>query len=138
MVFEAERGLVARRDGEIVGTAGILTRQLAIPVAPSRPLTSRSSRVAATARRQGVLTRFMQRQFDDARAAGESIAVLWATEGRIYQRFGYGLSATKLALTIQSREGRAAGAPPPVAGLREASPSDIPRLAGEVVRPGLR
>ena len=103
-VFETERGLVARREGEIVGTAAILTRQLAIPGGTVAAAHVTLVSVAATARRQGVLTRFMQRQFDDARAAGESIAVLWASEGRIYQRFGYGLAATKLGLTIESRE----------------------------------
>jgi predicted acetyltransferase len=104
MVFEVDRGLVARRDGSIVGTAGILTRQMAIPggTVPTAHVTVIS--VAATARRQGILSRFMRRQFDDARAAGEPIAALWATEGRIYQRFGYGLAASKLSLTIDSRE----------------------------------
>jgi predicted acetyltransferase len=123
-VFETERGLVARREGEIVGTAAILTRQLAIPggAVPAAHVTLVS--VAATARRQGVLTRFMQRQFDDARAAGESIAVLWASEGRIYQRFGYGLAATKLGLTIESREVELL-LPPAGGRLREGSPSDV-------------
>ena len=34
-------------------------------------------------------------------AAGEPVAVLWASEGRIYQRFGYGLAVRKLALTAR-------------------------------------
>jgi predicted acetyltransferase len=124
MVFEADRGLVARRDGEIIGTAAILTRQLAIPggAVPAAHVTLVA--VGATARRQGVLTRFMQRQFDDARAAGEAIAVLWASEGRIYQRFGYGLAATKLALTIESREVELF-VPPATGRLRDGSPSDL-------------
>jgi predicted acetyltransferase len=124
LVFEIDRGLVARRDGGIVGTAGILTRQMAIPggTVPTAHVTLIS--VAATARRQGILTRFMRRQFNDARAAGEPIAALWASEGRIYQRFGYGLAASKLGLTIDSREvelllPRADGR------LREADPVDL-------------
>lgn len=124
MIFESDRALVARRDGDIVGTAAILTRQMAIPggAVPAAHVTLVA--VAATARRQGVLTRFMRRQFDDARAAGESIAVLWASEGRIYQRFGYGLSATKLALTIETREVELL-LPPAGGRLREGSPSDL-------------
>jgi predicted N-acetyltransferase YhbS len=79
-LIELERALVARRDGEVVGTAAIHTRQLAIPggLVPAAHVTLVS--VAPTARRQGVLTRFMRQQFDDARAAGEPIAVLWASE----------------------------------------------------------
>jgi predicted acetyltransferase len=34
----------------------------------------------------------MRRQLDDVRAAGEPMAVLWASEGAIYQRYGYGLA----------------------------------------------
>jgi predicted acetyltransferase len=103
-VYEPERALLARRAGEIVGTAAILTRQLGVPgsVVPAAHVTFVS--VVPTARRQGILTLFMRRQFEDIRAAGEPIAVLWASEGRIYQRFGYGLAARKLGLTIEARE----------------------------------
>src|SRR4051794_21102703 len=124
LCFEAPRCLVARRDGGIVGTAGIFTRQLSVPgaVLPAAHVTFVG--VRPTARRQGVLTRFMHRQFADARAAGEPIAVLWASEGRIYQRFGYGLAATKLALTIESREVELL-LPPAGGRLRDGSPADL-------------
>ena len=89
VLFEPERCLVARRDGEIVGTAGIASRRMCVPggVVAAGHVTLVS--VAPTARRRGVLTRFMRQQFADMRAAGEPIAALWASEGRIYQRFGY-------------------------------------------------
>jgi predicted acetyltransferase len=32
----------------------------------------------------------MRRMFDQARERGEPIGVLWASEGAIYQRFGFG------------------------------------------------
>jgi predicted acetyltransferase len=106
LLYEPRRSLVARRDGRIVGTAAISTRQLAVPgaVIPAGHVTFVS--VAATARRQGVLSRFMRQQFDDIRAAGEPIAILWASEGRIYQRFGYGMAARKLAFKVDTREVR--------------------------------
>jgi predicted acetyltransferase len=105
-IFEPDRSLVARRDGRIVGTASIMTRQLVVPgaIVPAGHVTFVA--VAATARRRGVLTRFMRQQFSDMRAAAEPIAVLWASEGRIYQRFGYGLAARKLAFSVDSREVR--------------------------------
>ena len=124
LIIEIDRSLVARCDGEIVGTAGIHTRQLAVPggVLPAAHVTMVS--VVPTARRQGVLTRFMRRQFDDSRAAGEPIAALWASEGRIYQRFGYGLAATKIALTIDTNEVTLT-LPTPTGGLREGSPASV-------------
>ena len=102
MVFEPERCLAARRDGVIVGTAGIFTRRLSVPGAsvPAGHVTFVS--VAPTARRRGVLSRFIKRQFDDMATAGEPVAVLWAkSEARIYQRFGYGMAVRKLALTAR-------------------------------------
>jgi len=124
-VMEIDRTLVARRDGRIVGTAGIQTRRLAVPGAtvPAAHVTIVS--VASTARRRGILTAFMRRQFADARTAGESIAVLWASEGRIYQRFGYGLAATKLSVTFETNELRLT-VPPVVGGrVREAALSEL-------------
>ena len=104
LVFEPLRCLVARRDDRIVGTAGILTRQLRVPGAgvPAGHVTYVS--VAPTARRQGLLTLMIHRQFEDMAAAGEPVAVLWASEARIYQRFGYGLATRRLALQINTRE----------------------------------
>ena len=43
--------------------------------------------------RRGVLRALMRRQLEDVRERGEPVAILWASEGAIYQRFGYGLAA---------------------------------------------
>lgn len=125
-VFEPARCLVARRDGELVGTAGIFTRQLTVPGAVVAAGHVTFVSVAATARRQGVLTRFMHRQFDDMVGAGESIAVLWASEGRIYQRFGYGLAVRKGAMEINRRDISFVGGAPTGSGrLRSGSIADL-------------
>lgn len=123
-LYEPERCLVARRGDEIVGTAGIYTRSLAVPgaVLPAGHVTMVS--VDATARRQGILRRFMSQQFADMRAAGEAVGVLWASEGRIYQRFGYGLAVRRLALTAQNREVQLT-AQAPVGRLRSAQPATV-------------
>lgn len=42
--------------------------------------------------RRGILRSLMRQQLDDVRARGEPVAILWASEGAIYQRFGYGLA----------------------------------------------
>jgi predicted acetyltransferase len=103
--YEPDRTLVARRDGDMLGTGAAFTRDLAVPgaVVPVAHVTQVG--VAATARRQGVLTAIMRRQLADLHAGGtEPIAALWASEGRIYQRFGYGLAARKASLQVDTRE----------------------------------
>jgi predicted acetyltransferase len=124
-VVEFPRCLVARRGGAIVGTAGVYTRQLAVPggVVPTGHVTLVT--VNPTARRRGVLTRFMHRQLADIRAAGEPIAALWASEGRIYQRFGYGLGARRQSLTVDMREARLRDDAPAGGTLRLAPPADV-------------
>lgn len=123
--FEPERTLLARRDGELIGAAGTYTRRMAVPGAtvPAGHVTSVA--VAAHARRQGVLTTLMRTQLADIRAAGEPIAALWASEGRIYQRFGYGLAARRLAVDIDAREVRLNVQPDPSVTLRTAAPQEV-------------
>jgi predicted acetyltransferase len=81
--------------------------------------------VAPTARRQGILTRFMRQQFDDMRAAGEPLAVLWASEGRIYQRFGYGQAVRRMSISAENREVTLTVAPRGTGRLREATPDEL-------------
>jgi predicted acetyltransferase len=121
-IMEIDRTLVARRDGEIVGTAATQTRRLAVPggLVPAAHITLVS--VAPSARRRGILTDFMRRMFDDALAAGEPVAVLWASEGRIYQRFGYGLASSALSVRM-SRTEVSLTVPPGGGRLREAEPA---------------
>jgi predicted acetyltransferase len=49
--------------------------------------------VQPTHRRRGVLAAMMRAQLDDCRTRGESVAYLWASEERIYGRYGYGLAS---------------------------------------------
>jgi predicted acetyltransferase len=122
--IEIDRTLVARRDGEVVGSASIQTRRLAVPggLVPAAHITLAA--VSPTARRRGILTGFMHRMFEGALAAGEPIAVLWASEGRIYQRFGFGLASTSLSFTIDRTDVRLT-VPPPGGRLREAEPKAL-------------
>ena len=62
--------------------------------------------IIPTHRRRGALRALIARQLADVRAAGEPLAILWASEGSIYQRFGYGLAT--LTATIELDRERAA------------------------------
>src|SRR3954447_9753377 len=59
--------------------------------------------VLPTHRRRGLLTALKRRMLDDLHAAGEPVAALWASEGAIYQRFGYGPAAWNVALSVPSK-----------------------------------
>jgi predicted acetyltransferase len=102
-VFEPERSLVAEDAGTIVAHAGAYTRTLSVPggTLPAAHVTLVG--VAPTHRRQRLLTRLMRRQLDEV---PEPVAVLWASEGRIYPRFGYGMATRRLGLSVDTREVR--------------------------------
>lgn len=123
-VYEPERAVLIHDGTDLVATAGAYTRDLTVPGAgvPAAYVTMVS--VAATHRRRGLLTRMMHHQLRELHTAGrEPVAVLWASEGRIYQRFGYGLATPRVVLRIDTREVRLpqrAGEAP--VGVREVAP----------------
>ena len=98
LVFEPERTALAWAGDRLVGCSGSFTRDLTVPggIVPSAHVTIVS--VDATHRRRGLLNRMMAQLFSDALRLGEPVAHLWASEGRIYQRYGYGLAASRLVL----------------------------------------
>lgn len=105
-LFESDRA-VAAYDGErIVGTAGTFSFELTVPgaVLPAAGVTIVG--VQPTHRRRGVLRRMMRLQLDDVRQRGEPLAILWASEGSIYQRFGYALAT--LAMQVRTERDRSA------------------------------
>jgi predicted acetyltransferase len=82
-------------DGEtICGAAGSYTFEMTVPggvAVETAGLTMVA--VVATHRRRGVLRSLMRRHLDEARARGQVVAALYASEGSIYGRFGYGLAS---------------------------------------------
>lgn len=100
-LFEPDRAIGAYDGGRLVGTAGILSFDLTIPggIVPSAGVTLVG--VQPTHRRRGILRRMMRMQLDAIRDRGEATAILWASEGSIYQRFGYGLATTVTRLSIE-------------------------------------
>ncbi|WP_434589463.1 GNAT family N-acetyltransferase [Streptomyces sp. A5-4] len=106
---EPDRSIGVWDGEECVGTAGAFSFRLSVPggaLVPSAGVTMVS--VAATHRRRGILRSMMRRQLDDVRAAGESLAVLTASEPAIYGRFGYGCATQQLAAEINTSRVRLA------------------------------
>jgi predicted acetyltransferase len=118
-VFEPERAVLAMHGDSMAGVAAAYTRDLTVPggVVPSAHVTLVS--VEATHRRRGVLNRMMGRLLQDARRLGEPVAHLWASEGKIYQRYGYGLAAGRLVFDAE-REAQLREAPSGEGRLRSA------------------
>ena len=94
--------LHAAFDGdEIVGTAGVYPFTFTIPgnVIDAAGVTMVG--VLPSHRRKGILRGLMETQMNDARERGEHIAVLWASEESIYQRFGYGYASPQGRIDIE-------------------------------------
>lgn len=102
LVSETGRTHVVTDSGAIVGTAATYTRELTVPgaVIPAAHVTGIA--VVPTHTRRGLLRRLMSAQLAAAHERRESIAVLWASEGTIYGRFGYGVAARHVAYEINT------------------------------------
>jgi predicted acetyltransferase len=93
-ILPAERVHAAFDGDAIVGGAGAYLLNTTVPGGTQVPTAGvMAVGVLPTHRRRGALTKLMQRQLGDAHERGEPIATLFASEGAIYSRFGYGLSA---------------------------------------------
>lgn len=93
MLLPEERTLVAVDGGTIVGGASAFELDLTVPGGRVRAAGPTVVGVLPTHRRRGILRELMRVQLDDVHARAEPLAVLWASEGGIYGRFGYGLAS---------------------------------------------
>ncbi|HJS27300.1 MAG TPA: GNAT family N-acetyltransferase [Actinomycetota bacterium] len=99
---EPERYLAAFDGPEIVGTAGAFTMPMTIPGGRTVVGYPTLVGVLPTHRRRGIAAQLMRRQLDEANARGELLSVLYASEGGIYGRFGYGLGTIGLSINIET------------------------------------
>ncbi|MFD3688124.1 GNAT family N-acetyltransferase [Nocardiopsis sp. NPDC058631] len=104
-----ERVLVAV-DGkgdaeEVVGSTNYFSFEMALPGGPRAVAGVTGVGVWPTHRRRGVLSALMRRQLADIHASGGKYAALWASEGAIYGRFGYGPAVTEVETAVQRQYG---------------------------------
>jgi predicted acetyltransferase len=143
LTFEPARDHVVEHAADgIVANAAAYTRELTIPgaVLPSAAHVTLVA-VRPTHRRRGLLTRLMLHQLKDIREVRrEPVALLWASEGRIYQRFGYGAAAARHWIEADNRNLRfTRSVTPEVGRVRDAAPGDVRKELRDVferVRPG--
>lgn len=122
--------IVADADGRIVGTAAAWRWSVSVPGGELPCAGVTIVTVRPTHRRRGILRAMMARIADDARAHGEPLAALWASEGGIYGRFGYGVAARVQTLRVRTRGGVPLRAPVP-------EPLDVELIEPEAAHPVL-
>lgn len=97
---EPDRCLAAFDGPDIVGTAGAFTMPMTIPGGQTVVGFPTLVGVLPTHRRRGIAAQLMRRQLDHANARGELLSVLYASEGGIYGRFGYGIGTVGLSIHV--------------------------------------
>jgi predicted acetyltransferase len=89
-------------DGDTpVGLSGAYTFRLTTPGGEVGAAGLTAIGVLPTHRRRGILRLMMTRLFEQARERAEPVAVLWASEAAIYQRFGYGMATLQTQIEAQ-------------------------------------
>ncbi|SFS94167.1 GNAT family N-acetyltransferase [Saccharopolyspora flava] len=92
-------------DGaEMVGCGGHYPTYMSVPGRRSCPVAGVTLvGVKPGHRRRGVLTSLMRAQLDDLRESDVPLAALYASEGAIYGRFGYGMASFENHLSLPGR-----------------------------------
>lgn len=141
---DLERFRILVDGGSLVGVAGSFSLDMTLPGGRTLPTGGVTwVAVAVTHRRQGLLRRLMQEVHDDIDARGEPLAALGASEGSIYERFGYGIACMDRVVRIDRRrvQFRPECVPPP-GTVRLAHGDELPDLLAErwdrarTLRPG--
>lgn len=96
-----ERTLAAFDGDEMVGVTGAFEFDVTVPggQVPAGGVTMTG--VLPTHRRRGILTALMKQQLEDVHSWGEPVAILWASEGAIYGRYGYGLAVPEMSIELE-------------------------------------
>jgi len=90
-------------DGEMATTMGVFPFTVRLNGAPVKMGGVTSVGTLPQYRRQGLLRKVMRQGLETMRDRGQSLAILWASMGAIYQRFGYGLAASQVTYSFDPR-----------------------------------
>ena len=128
-----EMTICAFDDGEIVGTSAAFPLESIVPggrTIGNAGITAVT--VAATHRRQGLLTNMMKRLLERERDIGQPVASLWASESNIYGRFGYGMSIQHQVFNIDTRKAGLSSCPEISGNLRYVDISEARKVFPQV------
>jgi predicted acetyltransferase len=99
-VLAPHRAYGAWDQGRIVGGSGALALDLTVPGGRVRAAGLTVVGVLPTHRRRGTLRTLMRHQLGACRERAEPVAYLWASDERIYGRFGFGLASLAAAIEL--------------------------------------
>lgn len=116
-VAATHHNLGAFEDGELVGTASVEPLSLTVPGGEVAAAGIGRVTVLPTHRRRGIMTAMLRRLLDEAHDRGDPVAALFASEGAIYGRYGFGVASYEATARIARHRG-GFRAPADVAGLR--------------------
>lgn len=128
--LDLDRFRVAYDGDQLVGASGSYAQELTVPggaIVPAGGVTWVA--VAPTHRRQGILRRMLDELHLDIDAHGEPISMLTASEGGIYERFGYGIATTARVVEIDRRRTQVRPEFRPAPGSVRPTTFDDPQLA---------
>jgi predicted acetyltransferase len=89
-------------DGdELIGGGTMLSKQMTLPGTGPHPVAAVSCvAVAPDHRRRGAMAQVMRAQLHSQHGTGDAFAALYASEGDIYGRFGYGLAGHRAFFAV--------------------------------------
>lgn len=110
---DLERTSCAFEGDELVGTSRNYSMHVTVPGGAQVGAAGVSAvAVLPTHRRRGILRAMMTRMLDDAVERDEPVAMLTASEGGIYGRFGFGVTTRVASLSLDTRAIEFAGLGP--------------------------
>ncbi|QUQ68116.1 GNAT family N-acetyltransferase [Kutzneria sp. CA-103260] len=100
-LLEAHRTHGTFDGDELIGGATMLSKRMTLPGTGPHPVAAISCvGVAPDHRRRGAMSQLMRAQLHSQHESGDAFAALYASEGDIYGRFGYGLAGHRASFTV--------------------------------------
>ncbi len=130
---ELERTVAAFDGDEIVGTGRNYSLELTLPGGAVIPASGVSwISVRPTHRRQGILRSMMEYLLEEGARREDPVSILTASEGGIYERFGYGVANARAEHQGGPQRGRVSPHPVADGRVRLVEPEESAKLAPEV------
>jgi predicted acetyltransferase len=99
-IMTPRRAHAAWEGGNVVGGSGAFPFELSVPGGKVRAAGLTAIGVLPTHRRRGILRALLQSQLNACRERAEPVAYLWASDDRIYTRFGFGMASLAAEINV--------------------------------------